>query len=179
MRPTMKSRTLLACAAACVLTAPLAQPRITKVLIDPALSQSPAFGGYAWPGVGQYEKLAGRAFGEVNPAHAENAGIVHIGLAPRNSRGNVEYSFDFYILKPIDLSKGAHKVMYEPPNRGNKTWANIARFSGSTNDPASQTDAAILDNNFFLPRGYSVVFSGWDQAAGTSNANFVTTIDLS
>jgi len=88
------------------------------------------------------------------------------------------YAFDFYILKPIDLSKGAHKVMYEPPNRGNKTWANIARFSGSTNDPASQTDPTILDDNFFLPRGYTIVFSGWDQAAGTSNANFVTTIDL-
>jgi hypothetical protein len=69
--------------------------------------------------------------------------------------------------------------MYEPPNRGGKTWANIARFSGSTNDPASQRDPAILDNNFFLPRGYTIVFSGWDQAAGTNNANFVTTIDLS
>src|SRR5437867_8741365 len=32
--------------------------------------------------------------------------------------GKVRYAFEFYILKPIDLSKGAHKVMYEPPNRG-------------------------------------------------------------
>jgi len=54
--------------------------------------------------------------------------IADIGLAPRNADGNVEYSFDFYILKPIDLTRGAHKVMYEPPNRGGKTWANFGRY---------------------------------------------------
>jgi hypothetical protein len=167
----MKSRTLLALATACVLTAPLAQARITKVLIDPALSQSPAFGGYAWPGVGQYEKLAGRAFGEVNPADAKNAGIVDIGLAPRNSRGNVVYSFDFYILKPIDLSKGAHKMMYEPPNRGRKTWNTFGRVPAG-NDPGSIVDPEVLANAFLMPRGYTLVWSGWDASAGLSGANF-------
>ena len=63
------------------------------------------------------------AHGEVDPHDPKNAVIVDIELAPRNARGNVEYSFDFYILKPIDLTKGAHKVMYEPPNRGGKTWS--------------------------------------------------------
>jgi hypothetical protein len=96
-----------------------AQARITQIQIT--TKESPTFGGYAWPGVGQYEKLAGKAFGEVDPLDPKNAVIVDIALAPRNSRGNVEYSFDFYILKPIDLKKGAHKVMYEPPNRGGKT----------------------------------------------------------
>ena len=41
-----------------------------------------------------------------NPHDPKNAVIVDIGLAPRNARGNVEYSFDFYILKPIDLQQG-------------------------------------------------------------------------
>src|SRR6202022_804131 len=31
---------------------------------------------------------------------------------------------------------------------------------------------------FFLPRGYTMVWSGWDKAAGTSSADFVTTITL-
>jgi hypothetical protein len=167
----MKSRTLLALAVACAFAAPLAQARITKVVIDPALSQSPAFGGYAWPGVGQYEKVAGRAFGEVNPADPKNAGIVDIGLAPRNSRGNVEYSFDFYMLKPIDLSKGAHKMMYEPPNRGRKTWNTFGRVPAG-NDPASIVDPAVLANAFLMPRGYTLVWSGWDASAGLSGANF-------
>ena len=62
--------------------------------------------------------------------------IVDIELAPRNARGMVEYSFDFYILKPIDLSKGAHRVMYEPPNRGGKTWAALGRFPAAATTPA-------------------------------------------
>jgi hypothetical protein len=36
------------------------------------------------------------------------------------------------------------------------------------NDPASVTDPAVLANAFFMPRGYSIVWSGWDKAAGTN-----------
>src|SRR5262249_18794634 len=112
-----------------------AHAKLTRFVVDPVRSQSLAFGGHSFAGVGQYEKIVGTAFGEVDPNDPKNAVMVDLGLAPRNANGNVEYSFSFYILKPIDLSKGAHKVMYEPPNRGNKTWANLARFTGSTNDP--------------------------------------------
>ena len=79
--------------------------RITKIQIT--TKESPTFGGYSWPGVGQYEKIVGKAFGEVDPADPKNSIIVDILLAPRNANGRVEYSFDFYILKPIDLQKGA------------------------------------------------------------------------
>src|SRR5438094_8506443 len=104
--------------------------------------ESPTFGRYSWPGVGQYEKIVGKAFGEVDPTGPLNSVIVDIGLAPRNMKGYVEYSFDFYILKPIDLTKGAHKVMYEPPNRGGKTWTGLGRVSGGvTNDPGSTITA--------------------------------------
>src|SRR5438876_8122705 len=93
------------------------------VRIQVTATESPTFGGYSWPGVGQYEKIVGKAFAEINPTDPKNSIIVDLALAPRNARGNIEYSFDFYILKPIDLSKGNHKVMYEPPNRGRKTIA--------------------------------------------------------
>ena len=85
------------------LAAPDAQARITR--IDITQNESPTFGGYAWPEVGQYEKIVGVAHGEVDPLDPKNAVIVDIKLAPRNSRGNVEYAFDFYILKPIDLKR--------------------------------------------------------------------------
>lgn len=39
-----------------------AQARITKVQITTI--ETPTFGGYSWPGVGQYEKIVGKAFGE-------------------------------------------------------------------------------------------------------------------
>ena len=76
-----------------------ADARITKVTID---SRATAFGGYAWPGVGQYEKITGWAFGELDPNDAHNAVITDIELAPRNANGKVEYSHNFYILKPLE-----------------------------------------------------------------------------
>src|SRR5206468_6877046 len=100
-----------------------------------------------------------------------------LALAPRNGSGNVEYAFDFYILKPIDLSKGNHKMLYEPPNRGSKTISALNRGVGG-NDPGSVTNPTALAGSFLMPQGYSISFSGWDLSAGTSTANFNTTITL-
>ncbi len=73
--------------------------------------------------------------------------------------------------------------MYEPPNRGRKTWAALGRVSvdpgKNGNDPGSAiTNPNVLANSFLMPRGYTMVWSGWDFSAGTSNANFNTTITL-
>ena len=156
-----RTRAALALAAAGLVAAPLAEARITRIEITG--TQSPTFGGFSWPGVGQYEKIVGVAHGEVNPHDRQNRDIVDIELAPRNARGNVEYSFNFYILKPIDLKKGAHRVMYEPPNRGGKTWTALGRVSGGGNDPGSITNADVLANSFLMPRGYTLVWSGWEN----------------
>src|SRR6476659_2783762 len=162
-------------AALLLVAASAADARITKLKI--VEKQSPTFGGYAFPGVGQYEKLVGKAYGELDPNDPKNAAIVDIKLAPRNSRGKVEYAFDFYILKPIDLSKGNHKMLYEPPKRGGKTISALNRGVGG-NDPGSVTNPTSLANSFLMPQGYSISFSGWDMSAGTSSANFNTTITL-
>jgi hypothetical protein len=168
-------KVVFAAALLLVVAASAADARITKLKI--VTKESPTFGGYAFPGVGPYEKLVGKAYGELDPNDPKNAVIVDIKLAPRNARGKVEYSFDFYILKPIDLTKGSHKVMYEPPNRGRKTHGSLNRGLG-TNDPGSVTNAQELANTFLPPRGYTMVWSGWDASAGTDNANYVTTITL-
>jgi hypothetical protein len=157
-----------------VLLAPDVEANITRIQI--LTKESPTFGGYSWPGVGQYEKIVGKAFGEVDPTDPKNSVIVDILLAPRNARGKVEYSFDFYILKPIDLTRGAHKVVYEPPNRGAKTWSSLGRVSSGGNDPGSITSATELANAFLMPRGYTIVWSGWDFSAGTDNSDFALTM---
>ena len=162
-------------AAALLLGAPAAEARVTKIQITS--KQSPTFGGYAFERVGAYEKIVGKAYGELDPKDPKNAVIVDIQLAPKNANGKVEYAFDFYILKPIDLSKGAHKAMYEPPNRGGKTHDALNRGAGG-DDPGSVTDPRILANTFLLPRGYTMIWSGWDHSAGPSNANYNTTITL-
>src|SRR4051812_42612790 len=171
-------RVALACAVALgstLLVPGGAEARVTKLQVT--TKESPTFGGYSWPGVGQYEKIAGKAFGELDPNDPKNAVITDLKLAPKNASGNVEYSFDFYILKPIDLSKGNHKMLYEPPNRGGKTISALNRGVGG-NDPGSVTNATALANSFLMPQGYSISFSGWDMSAGTRTANFNTTITL-
>ena len=69
-------------------------------------------------------------------------------------------------------------MVYEPPNRGGKTITALNRGVGG-NDPGSVTDpTSFLANSFLMPQGYSMSFSGWDLSAGTSAANFNTTITL-
>ena len=150
-----------------------------------------AFGGYSWPGVGQYEKITGVAYAEVDPADRRNAIIVDIGLAEpqaapgqpgKTDKGKVAYLLNFYILKPVNLHRvdrklnGYGKVMYEPPNRGNKTWAALGRVTldpvsgASANDPATFiTDPTVLANSFLMPRGYTLVWSGWEPLVPLAN----------
>ncbi len=175
-------RTLVSVGVACALgtTASMlvstsADARLTKLQI---ITRTTAFGGYSFAGIGTYEKIYGKYFGELNPKDPRNALITDISLAPVNANGNVEYSADFYILKPTDLSMGAHKVMYEPPNRGGKTYGTLNRTSGNTNDPAAITDTTMLAQSFLWARGYTTMWTGWDFAAGTDNSNFVSTIAL-
>jgi len=164
-----KTRAVLALATVGLIATPLAEARITRIEIT--TTESPTFGGFSWPGVGQYEKLVGKAFGEVNPHDRQNRDIVDIELAPRNARGNVEYSFNFYILKPLDLKKGSGKMMYEPPNRGGKTWTALGRVTGGGDDPGSITDPVVLANAFLMPRGYTLVWSGWEDLGTLDTLN--------
>src|SRR6516162_2846347 len=152
--------------AAGVLAAPSAEGRITKIQITSA-PNTIAFGGHSFPGVGQYEVITGIATGEVNPSNPQNALITDIGLAPRLPNGNVQYQHNFYILRPVDLSHGNHKMMYEPPNRGGKTYQTLNNTPSGTNDPAAITDPTVLANSFLWPQGYTTVCSGWENNLGS------------
>ena len=114
-----------------------AEARITRVVFTTV--QSPTFGGTSFDAVGPYEKLAGRAFGEIDPGDPHNGSITDLTLAPRNAAGKVEYSMDVYLLKPVDMSRASGKLFYESNNRGLKlstavidtlpasSWATIRR----------------------------------------------------
>lgn len=146
-----------------LVAAPVAHARTTQIQI---LTRGTAFGGHSFAGVGQYEFITGVATGEVSPTNPQNAIITDIQLAPRNTRGNVEYRHNFYILQPLDSSKGNHKMMYEPPNRGGKTYQTLNNTPTGTNDPAALTDPAVLDDSFLWTRGYTTVWSGWENNLG-------------
>src|SRR5438045_9506533 len=84
--------------AICFISAAPAQARITRIQITAV--ESPTFGRYSWPGVGQYEKIVGKAFGEVDPTGPLDSVSVGIGLAPRSMTRYVKSSSDSYSLNP-------------------------------------------------------------------------------
>jgi hypothetical protein len=156
-------RLALACLVGTTLlaTISLAQAHITKLTV---LSSGTAFGGYSFPGVGTYQVIKGYAIDAVDPSDQQNALITDIQLAPKDANGKVDVMFNFYILLPSNLNQGNGKVMYEPVNRGSKTFGvlnNTPTFP-TANDPASITDSATLANSFLWTRGYTTVWSGWE-----------------
>jgi hypothetical protein len=94
------------------------QARVTRIVID--VKTSPAFGGASFGAAGQYETLAGRVFGELDPRDQHNTIINDIDLAPKNARGSVEYMATFLLVKPIDMSKSSHLMWQDVPNRGGR-----------------------------------------------------------
>jgi hypothetical protein len=113
------SRLAAACAlcAAAIALSPATQARIVK--LDVQGTESPTASGQSFGAAGQYERLFGRAYGELNPNDPHNEIITDIKLAPRNSRGMVEYNMTFSLVKPIDMSKSNGVVFYSVVNRGN------------------------------------------------------------
>ena len=91
------------------------EARITKIQIN---SRALAFGGASFGTVGQYETLRGVAFGELDPDDPLNEVITDLKLAPRNARGMVEYNMDFWINKPVDMTRANGTLLHDVPNRG-------------------------------------------------------------
>src|SRR5215207_4048029 len=100
-----------------VLVCASAEARITRVEIS---SVEPAFGGTSFDPAGAYQRVKGRAFGEVDPNEPSNAIIQDIKLAPRNARGMVEYATEIDILRPTEMARGNGLLFFNVLNRGNK-----------------------------------------------------------
>jgi Alpha/beta hydrolase domain len=126
-----------------------------SVRIEVTEREMPVFDGAAFGAVGTYERLHGRIFGELDPTHHLNAGIVSLDRAARNANGNVEYQSDFRILKPLDLDRGNGCLVYDVPNRGNQPI--MPRLNGAPEGGHPQH----AGNGFLMRRGFTIVWSGW------------------
>lgn len=115
--------------------------------------------------VGQYEQLTGTLSGEVDPKDPKNAIIQDLALAPVNANGMVEYSADFVMLKPKDMSKASGVLRYDAPNRGN--------ILTMVNPAASPSDAVYLE------RGYVLLYSAWQgDVPKSSPARLTVTVPV-
>jgi hypothetical protein len=87
---------------------------------------------------------------EVDPADPLNGITVNLDKAPKNAWGMVEFSAPFWIIKPVDMARGNHKIWYAINNRGNSEL--LPRAS------AAQVPATVAKR---LELGFSLVDAGW------------------
>ena len=157
----MRDWSKIACTSACImglLTAE-AKGRITRVEI---LKWEPAFGGQSFGAIGPYERLVGRATGELDPADPANSIIQDISLAPRNARGMVEYTTDIELLKPADMARANRILFVEVDNRGNKL-APLFFNEGIAGSVAERNGLSSPGDGWLMRQGYTMAWFGWEM----------------
>lgn len=145
-----------ALAIAALLAGP-AEARITRIQIT---KTEPAFGGMSFGAVGPYERLTGKAYGEVDPKAPGNVIIQDIKLAPKNAHGMVEYVTDIDIFRPVDRSKSNGILFFNIINRGNK--GGLQLFNANVTGGAPDNNNLVNPGDGFLMRnGYTMVWFAW------------------
>jgi hypothetical protein len=148
-----------------VISAPLAEARVVRLRIE---RREAVLNGRPFGAAGPYEKLVGKVDFGLDPTLPRNAGIVDLNLAPRNERGEVEASADFYMLKPVDARRGNGRLFYEVGNRGGKGMLSTFQKAAGSADPS--TDAEFGDGAL-MRQGFTLLWMGWQwdvpERAGT------------
>lgn len=93
--------------------------RVTKIIIDETTPYKPVATTTVEINKSQieYEMVAGRAFGELDPKLPQNAIIQDIELA-KDKDGKVRYVASFVLYKPVDMKQASGLMWHDVPNRG-------------------------------------------------------------
>ncbi|UCE18521.1 MAG: tetratricopeptide repeat protein [Gemmatimonadota bacterium] len=97
---------------------------------------------------GPYEVIKGMIYLEVDPENSANQLIVDLNLTDRNERGNVEFSTEFELHKPVDAGRGNRRLIYFVNNRGHKMG--IGHFT------------EMAGRNWLYSEGWSYLWCGWN-----------------
>jgi len=127
------------------------------VRVDVA-SREPVAAGRSWGLAGPYVKISGTIHFAVRPGDPHDRAIVDLALAPRNGKGEVEFSADFFVLRPADPARGSGALLLEVPNRGHKEILSLMNRGAESDDPDAP-DA--LGDGFLMRRGVTVAWVGW------------------
>jgi len=122
------------------------------------ISRAPFADGASFGTVGPYEKIRGVLHYEVEVGNQANHAIVDLQLAPK-SKGKVAFQGEFVMLKPVDLSKGNHRLLSEVNNRGGLRMLGYYNDAVDSNDPATATHAG---NGFLMRQGYTLLWAAWN-----------------
>src|SRR5262245_20478192 len=133
----------------------MAEARVVRLRVD---QRNLILDGRPFGLAGSYEKLIGKVEFALDPSTPANAAVVDLKLAPRNARGEVEFNADFYLLKPVDPSRGNGRLFYEVSNRGTKAILRNFQKALASADPKS---AAEFGDGALMSQGYSLLWMGW------------------
>jgi hypothetical protein len=129
--------------------------RVVRLRVD---RREPILAGRAFGPAGPYEKLVGRVEFALDPRLRQNRDIVDLDRAPRNGRGEVLFSADFYLLKPVAVGKGNGRLLYEVANRGGKSLLTFFQQASPSLDPTTEAE---IGNALLMRQGYSLLWMGW------------------
>ncbi len=135
-----------------------AAPLLARVERMEVRRREDVLAGKSWGKVGPYEKLAGRVYFKVRPDNPHNRAVVDLDKAERDAGGEVEFSADFYVLRPKNPERGNGTLLLEISNRGGKAILSIVNGGRGSRDPAA---AEEFGDGFLLSQGYTVAWVGW------------------
>ena len=149
----MRSLLIVAVIGTCV--PQMAEAGVTRLRID---RRETVLNGRPFGAAGPYEKLSGTVHFALDPALPQNTVIVDLNLAPKNARGLVEFSADFYLLKPVDPMRGNGRLFYEAGNRGSKRILPVFQNAVNSADPATVEE---FGNGALMQQGFTLLWMGW------------------
>jgi len=149
---------LLRIVRAAIVFALVSAPVSADVVRIEVQSRADVAGGMTFGAAGAYEKLSGRIFFAVDPSLAANRIVADIDKAPRNAAGKVEFSSDFFLLKPKRIERGNGAVLYEVSNRGGKGMLGFFDHAPGSLDP---TTVEQMGDGFLLQQGFTLLWVGW------------------
>src|SRR5450432_3904687 len=138
-----------------LLTIVMAEARVARLVVE---HREPVLNGKTFGLVGAYEKLSGKVHFALDPAAAANSAVIDLALAPRNSKGEVEFTADFMLLKPVDNTRGNGRLLYEVGNRGGKALLRVFQKGTTSSEPSS---AADFGDGALMRQGYTLLWMGW------------------
>jgi Alpha/beta hydrolase domain len=139
----------------CVAGAAIAEARVVRLRIE---RREPVLSGRAFGAAGPYEKLVGKVDFALDPRRPSNEAVVDLKLAPRNGQGEVEFSADFYLLKPVDPRRGNGRLLYEVGNRGGKSMLATFQKAAASADPTSEAE---FGDGALMRQGFALLWMGW------------------
>jgi len=135
-----------------------AAPVSAEVVRIEVQSRSDLVGGQPFGAAGPYEKLSGTIFFAVDPALPANRIVTDLDKAPRNAAGKVEFSSDFFLIKPKNIARGNGAVLYEVSNRGGKGMLGFFNHASGSADPSSPAE---MGDGFLMRQGFTLLWVGW------------------